>query len=407
MKIVRVYVVTVSSKPVKSAMTAIPSIPATVVHLNVGRIPFVAMVLSRVSLRYATIISRTLAVHVMPTARVQVRPQAVVMDYFVLNSRLAMTVFKMPAVPAMPTAVRQVRAVVVVTAQFAQNLSSAMMDSRMLVAHAMPIVAALVMAQCGDGVFCPEFEVCDDGFTDSCGSCNVTCTGPGDGATCGDGAVVPNLRLATMVIPTPVVCNSDCTGPGGPSVCGDGVICAELEACDDGFTDACGSCNSDCSGVGTGFTCGDSEVCPEREFCDDGFTDSCGSCNADCTGLGTGAVCGDGLTCPELEFCDDGFTDACGSCNADCTETGAGQPAVMAKSVQRGNRVTMGSPTHVVPATKLVTMWEPERRVVTVTSALSLRPVMTVLPTLVEAAMPIVLELAPVRSAATPLSVPN
>ena len=33
----------------------------------------------------------------------------------------------------------------------------------------------------------------------------------------------------------------------------------ELEACDDGFTDACGTCNADCSGAGTGATCGDSE----------------------------------------------------------------------------------------------------------------------------------------------------
>ena len=62
-------------------------------------------------------------------------------------------------------------------------------------------------------------------------------------------------------------------------------ICPELEACDDGFADACGSCNSDCSGAGTGATCGDGDFCPELEACDDGFTDACGTCNADCSGL--------------------------------------------------------------------------------------------------------------------------
>ena len=49
-------------------------------------------------------------------------------------------------------------------------------------------------------------------------------------------------------------------------VCGDGIVQPLFEACDDGFTDACGSCNADCFGAGSGSTCGDGEHCPETEF---------------------------------------------------------------------------------------------------------------------------------------------
>ena len=42
---------------------------------------------------------------------------------------------------------------------------------------------------CGDGILQPLFEVCDDGFTDACGTCNADCTGAGTGATCGDGGL--------------------------------------------------------------------------------------------------------------------------------------------------------------------------------------------------------------------------
>jgi hypothetical protein len=73
--------------------------------------------------------------------------------------------------------------------------------------------------------------------------------------------------------------------------------------------------------------CGNDIVEPP-EACDDNFTDDCGSCNATCTGPGTGSVCGDGQVCPETEFCDDAETNACGPCNASCTASGNGQPCV-------------------------------------------------------------------------------
>ena len=57
---------------------------------------------------------------------------------------------------------------------------------------------------CGDGIVQPLFEVCDDGFTDACGTCNADCTG-GTGAVCGDGDVCPESRLVMTATPTAVV----------------------------------------------------------------------------------------------------------------------------------------------------------------------------------------------------------
>ena len=90
------------------------------------------------------------------------------------------------------------------------------MVMQMRVVAAMPI--ALGRAKrlaAGMATFCPEFEFCDDGYTDACGSCNADCSAAG-GATCGDGE--QSAR--------------------------------SLSFCDDGFADACGSCNADCSAVG-------------------------------------------------------------------------------------------------------------------------------------------------------------
>lgn len=98
-------------------------------------------------------------------------------------------------------------------------------------------------AVCGDGNLCSNAETCDDGFTDSCGTCNV-----------------------------------DCSASGAGSTCGDGVVCDETEVCDDGYSDACGTCNEDCTGVGTDSTCGDKIVCPQTENCDDGFGTGCVTC---------------------------------------------------------------------------------------------------------------------------------
>jgi plastocyanin len=72
------------------------------------------------------------------------------------------------------------------------------------------------VASCGNGVV-EDGEICDDGYTDACGTCNADCTNVGGGATCGDGET-----------------------------------CPQFESCDDGDVLACGTCNADCSGDGTG-----------------------------------------------------------------------------------------------------------------------------------------------------------
>ena len=99
---------------------------------------------------------------------------------------------------------------------------------------------------CGDGTNDPE-ESCDDGYNDSCGTCNADCSGAGDSYTCGDGD-----------------------------------LCPEFEACDDEYNDECGTCNSSCTAGGTGAgLCGDGDHCPEHEACDDGNNgDPCDGCLA-------------------------------------------------------------------------------------------------------------------------------
>ena len=36
--------------------------------------------------------------------------------------------------------------------------------------------------------------ICDDGYTDDCGSCNADCSAAGSGSTCGDGNVCPEFE---------------------------------------------------------------------------------------------------------------------------------------------------------------------------------------------------------------------
>ena len=67
----------------------------------------------------------------------------------------------------------------------------------------------VVVTECGNGEV-ELGEVCDDGYTDACGTCNADCSEEGTGASCGDGET-----------------------------------CPETEACDDGFTDSCGTCNAE------------------------------------------------------------------------------------------------------------------------------------------------------------------
>jgi cysteine-rich repeat protein/parallel beta-helix repeat protein len=94
-------------------------------------------------------------------------------------------------------------------------------------------------------------------------------------------------------------------------VCGDGVL-DESEACDDGFTDACGTCNADCTGGGDGYSCGDGIICPEFEVCDDAGDSE--TCDYDCTLV----ACGDAhVNFVAGEECDDGNTETGDGCSMD------------------------------------------------------------------------------------------
>lgn len=182
--------------------------------------------------------------------------------------------------------------------------------------------------RCGDAVKQQDFgEACDDGNQadgDYCaGNCTVV-TG-----FCGDHIKQSNEACDDGFTDSCGTCNATCSGPGTGSSCGDGYRCEETEACDDAFADACGTCNSTCSAPGSGATCGDGNRCAELEACDDGFTDACGTCNADCSGAGSGSVCGDGSRCFETEGCDDGadngLVGACSEgCTAPCSAPGVG-----------------------------------------------------------------------------------
>jgi hypothetical protein len=109
----------------------------------------------------------------------------------------------------------------------------------------------------------PNCELCDDGNTDSCGTCNATCgTAGAQGAhTCADG--------------TPCVADIDCNGRCDlltgmcVDVCGDGRQ-GTTEFCDDGNTDVCGPCDATCTAVGSGAACPDGTSCNANTVCASG-----------------------------------------------------------------------------------------------------------------------------------------
>jgi hypothetical protein len=111
----------------------------------------------------------------------------------------------------------------------------------------------------------------------------------GVGEACDGGALGGETCESRGLGPGELRCAADCkgfvtSGCGSPQppVCGNGAV-ERGEACDDGYTDACGTCNATCSGPGAGSRCGDASLCPEHEACDDGNTvdDICaGDCGA-------------------------------------------------------------------------------------------------------------------------------
>ena len=160
---------------------------------------------------------------------------------------------------------------------------------------------------CGNGVRGRD-EECDDGFTDDCGTCNVDCTGPGTGSTCGDGVLCPEFEECNGGLGcTDCLCDTDFEPTAPPSLdcqptCGNGSIDTG-EECDGMDNSACpGACLSDCT---CGSFCGDG-VCDPGE-------DSC-NCPDDCGTPPLSEV--PGVTCTDGNDNDcDGLTD---STDPDC-----------------------------------------------------------------------------------------
>ena len=142
---------------------------------------------------------------------------------------------------------------------------------------------------CGDNVVQDLFEVCDDGYSDACGTCNEDCSSPGSASVCGDSEVCPefeacddgNNRIEVCEyggIADCLVCGDVCQEvPGVREFCGDGIVQADYETCD--------------LGIG-----GNSNLCPEGVIdcivCSLRCLDEPGIPNCDdCGGGGDG--CGD------------------------------------------------------------------------------------------------------------------
>jgi len=110
---------------------------------------------------------------------------------------------------------------------------------------------------CGNGMVEPELsEVCDDGNTDACGTCNSICRATVTG---------PGCRSGTLCAADAVCASGNCEGGVCRDVCGNGIVEAS-ETCDDHNDLACGSCNTGCNGPGTG-TCAVGDGCAVNGDC--------------------------------------------------------------------------------------------------------------------------------------------
>ena len=172
---------------------------------------------------------------------------------------------------------------------------------------------------CGDGIFNPFTEECDDGNQFSSDGCNFNCK------------IEDRYDCAIDVNPTVCWMNT---------VCGNSII-EPGEVCDDANTHNGDGCNDTCTFQSETFTCEVGVPCVERdvcgnalvetgEECEDGNEvagDGCTACQLDagyrCPVAGSSCValpgCGDGIVqADRLERCDDGNTSANDGCDANC-----------------------------------------------------------------------------------------
>lgn len=154
----------------------------------------------------------------------------------------------------------------------------------------------LPVAYCGDGIFDPTDEACDDGNLNDNDDCSNDCTqGCGNGIvntgeTCDDGNLNDNDD-----------CSNNCTAG-----CGNGIVNTG-ETCDDGNLNDNDDCSNNCTaGCGNG-------IVNTGETCDDGNLNDNDDCSNNCT-----AGCGNGIV-NTGETCDDGNPNDNDDCSNNCT----------------------------------------------------------------------------------------
>ncbi|MBK6517908.1 MAG: DUF4215 domain-containing protein [Polyangiaceae bacterium] len=202
--------------------------------------------------------------------------------------------------------------------------------------NTLPAPNVCVLPGCGNGVFEPATEACEDGNTTPGDGCNGVCLkeigqpcalsgecasafcDPADG-TCAcdtDADCAAGEQCNTALDPNECV----------PTGCGNGILAAS-EGCDDGNTTSGDGCNSQCL-IELTFPCaGVSEDCASA-FCDPANNTCACDNDADCPNGElcdeapapndcVVSICGDGLI-TGAEECDDGDTDAGDGCDDTC-----------------------------------------------------------------------------------------
>ena len=123
---------------------------------------------------------------------------------------------------------------------------------------------------CGDGLFDPGTEECDDANLDDTDACTSQCKL----TACGDGQLQQGEECDDGNLDDTDACTSACK----PAACGDGFVHAGVEACDDANADNTDVCLTTCELA----TCGDGFLQNGVEECDDGNTIPDDGCNDLC-----------------------------------------------------------------------------------------------------------------------------
>jgi hypothetical protein len=156
-------------------------------------------------------------------------------------------------------------------------------------------------------------EVCDDGNTSDCGTCNAECGTPGamgpktcpEGTGCNDPLECEGtcdlVQRICVRCTVDTDCPSDCNEGTGKcnGVCGNGVV-ESGETCDDGNDDDCGLCNKDCTAEHSRRDCPFDTTCTEHRVC---LSARCGVFGK-CEKGGIGVPCESDTDC-ESENCAD------------------------------------------------------------------------------------------------------